>query len=560
MEREEYLNSYLPQLVKEFLTPRQAAQLKDLPLVGPGGLRRQLGGISLEFFARAYFPEYFTAPVAPFHRAAYRELDGILGRPPAGARLVRAWPRGHAKSTIYNFFTPVNAVLYGKRHFLVQVSDTETQAQTFLGDIRSAFENNEKILEDFGDVRGDIWRADMISVRSVGGEVCWIAALGAGSGIRGLRKAQYRPDWICLDDLMNDESVLTVERINKLYTWFNRALLNIGTAQTDVVAVGTVLAYDDVLDRLLRSPSWDAQKYTAVVRWSDSPLWDEWRKVYTDLSVSKNERTRRAREFFERHRREMLAGTEVLWPEGRPYVELMEILTDIGDVAFWAEYQNEPVDPSECPFNPEWFRYYDDEELERVRILDVVAALDPSLGKSRLSDYTAFITLGRGDNGFIYVLDAVVERMTPDRIITMVLEKARRYKYTRVGVEVNQFQDLLRLQLLREAQAQGVYLPVAEIRHNKDKVMRIQTLIPYVKNGYIRFKRDQTLLLHQLQGFPKARHDDAPDALEMAARLIAQGPTIGPMVPGEPAGRTYRQLEDDEDGPYARAAGFYDYA
>ena len=76
MEREEYLNSYLTQLVKEFLTPRQAAQLKDLPLVGPGGLRRQLGGISLEFFARAYFPEYFTAPVA---RSTGRRTGSLMG-------------------------------------------------------------------------------------------------------------------------------------------------------------------------------------------------------------------------------------------------------------------------------------------------------------------------------------------------------------------------------------------------------------------------------------------------------------------------------------------------
>ena len=547
----------LADLIKEFLTPEQLRRLADMPLTGPNGLRRQLGELNLEFFARAYFPEYFTHPVPAFHKEAYAELDRILNQPPRGARLVRAWPRGFAKSTIYNFFTPLNAALYGKRHFLVQTSDTETQAEMFLGDIKSAIENNSWLLEDFGDVRGDTWRSDMISIKATTGATVWIAALGGGSGIRGLRKAQYRPDWISVDDMENDDSVVTIERINKLWAWFNRALMNLGTATTDVVVVGTVLAYDCVLDRLLRSPTWDAVKYAAVTAWSESPLWDEWRRIYTDLSLSKEKRVTASREFFDNNKEEMLAGTEVLWPEGKPYVVLMEVLADVGDVAFWAEYINEPVNPEECPFDPSWFKYYSDDEFRRVRILECVAALDPSLGKSRLGDYTAFVTLGRGDNGLIYVLDVVIERMTPDKIIDLVLAKAKQYKYTRVGVEVNQFQDLLRMQLIRESALREVYLPIVELRHNKDKVIRVQSLIPYVKNGYVRFKRDQTLLLHQLQGFPKLRYDDGPDALEMAVRLVSQGPAMSPMMSGE-VDRRWGADDDDED--VGHAAHFYHYA
>src|SRR5690606_40970544 len=82
-------------------------------------------------------------------------------------------------------------------------------------------------------------------------------------------------------------------------------------------------------------------------------------------------------------------------------------------------------------------------------------ALPISLGKSRLGDYTAFITLGKGDNGFIYVLDAVIERMTPDKIIDMVIEKSKEFKYSRIGVEANLFQDLLRMQLRSEERRVG---------------------------------------------------------------------------------------------------------
>ena len=51
--------------------------------------------------------------------------------------------------------------------------------------------------------------------------------------------------------------------------------------------------------------------------------------------------------------------------------------------------------------------------------------------------------------------------------------------------------------------------------------MRVETLQPDVKNGYILFRRDQTLLLQQLSQFPQGAHDDGPDALE-GARTLAR--------------------------------------
>lgn len=42
-----------------------------------------------------------------------------------------------------------------------------------------------------------------------------------------------------------------------------------------------------------------------------------------------------------------------------------------------------------------------------------------------------------------------------------------------------------------------------------------------VKNGYILFRWDQTLLLRQLQEFPLGTHDDGPDALE-GSRALAR--------------------------------------
>jgi predicted phage terminase large subunit-like protein len=135
----------------------------------------------------------------------------------------------------------------------------------------------------------------------------------------------------------------------------------------------------------------------------------------------------------------------------------------------------------------------------------------------------------------MYVLDADLERRHPDRIIQDVLEKARWLRrefgaqYTAFGAETNQFQWFLKERLAAESAAAGIYLPLVEVRAASDKVLRIQSLQPDIRNGYLLFSRDQTELLRQLEQFPLGRHDDGPDALEGAVRLCKQGPRLGTM-------------------------------
>jgi len=57
------------------------------------------------------------------------------------------------------------------------------------------------------------------------------------------------------------------------------------------------------------------------------------------------------------------------------------------------------------------------------------------------------------------------------------------------------------------------------VTHTSDKLGRIQSLQPLVKAGTIQFSRRHKTLLDQLRYFPKADHDDGPDALQMAVEV-----------------------------------------
>ena len=507
------------------------------PLKGENGIRRALAAMDLAYFGRAYLPHYFSRPSPQFHAeldTLWREgvLKGVmpigddakLVDAQDGCRRATAAPRGHAKSTNLTFKGSLHAAVYRYKRYIIILSDTSDQANGFLSAIKDELEDNGAIREDFGDLTGGVWRENVI-ITSQGVR---IDAIGAGQKIRGRKHKNWRPDLMVLDDIENDENVRTVEQRKKLENWFYKAVSKAGDTYTDIVYIGTLLHYDSLLAKVLKNPAYRSVKYKAVQSFSTSPLWETWESIYTDLG---NEgRELEAKKFFEENREEMLAGTKVLWEEKLSYYDLMVTRVSEGEASFNSELQNEPVNPDDCLFNEEWFDYYNPEDMDFSSAdFRFYGFVDPSLGKNRRADYSAILTGAlEVPTGYLYILDADIARRHPDAIISDVLQKAdwiqRTYgkRYVKFGVETVQFQWFLKEQLAKSSARARIYLPIEEVPQSSDKVLRIQTLQPDIKNKYIKFSRRHKLLLEQLQYFPMADHDDGPDALE-GLRTIAQG-------------------------------------
>ena len=533
-------------LLKDFLkrddTPERVRLRREfeagLPLTGEDGLRRKLGAIDMEFFGRAYFPHYFSRPSPEFHR----ELDaiwqqGVLkGRYPLtpadtkaisrlpGVRRAVAAPRGHAKSTNLTFKGTMHSTLYGYKHYPIIISDSSEQAEGFLDNIRVEFEENTAILEDFGSLAGSVWRSNVLVTKTN----IKIEAIGSGKKIRGRKHRNWRPDLIILDDVENDENVRTPEQRKKLKDWFDKAVSKSGDDYTDIVYIGTLLHYDSLLAKTLTNPAYRSIKYKAVIQFSQADdLWQQWESIFTDLS--NDDRESEALAFFQAHKEAMLEGTQVLWEEKLSYYDLMVMRVSEGEASFNSEEQNEPINPDDCLFMEEWFDYYNEAEVNfGDPAFDFFGFIDPSLGKTKRSDFSAIVTLAKHKgSGYMYVVDADIERRHPDRIIADVLAKERWLRasfghgYRKLGAETNQFQWFLKEELAKASAKAGLYLPIEEVQQTSDKVMRIQTLQPDVKNKHIKFNRRHKRLLEQLTQFPMGAHDDGPDALE-GARSIAK--------------------------------------
>lgn len=544
---DDYMN-YLSDLILEYLPKHfteeeiQAIEDAEIPLTGPNSLRYQLGAIDYEFFGRSYFSEFCNLLPCEFHHEQYKEMKRIEDSG-GGETIITAAPRESAKSTLWNTIYTANNAVYGKKHYIVLVSDSSDQAVDDLKQVKTALEENEYILEDFGRLKSDsLWKSDAILTKT---DVL-ICAKGSGKKIRGIKHKQWRPDLIILDDVENDENVQSADQRKKLLNWFNKVVMNAGSKYTDVVVIGTILHYDGLLNNLLKKPGYRRRKYKAVIEDSLSPLWDDWAKIYTDLSKSLIEdpltgeagNIKEAREFFEAHREEMEAGSKVIWPESKDLYYYKRKLIDLGPAAYNSEYQNEPIDPDTAWITPADFQYYDDEGslgLPALNACIVKGALDPSMGKNGNSDLSSFCTMARDFNGYLYVVESDAQRRSPDNQILDLFIKHKRFNYQEFYIEDVAFQAYFAGNVQKESAKNGTYINiVTEPKPKGDKHSRIKAqLQPMIKNGYIKFSRRQQSLIEGLIYLGSVKYDDEPESLQMVAALFAQMATdfVHTMMP-----------------------------
>lgn len=514
------------QLLKEY---RAGAEL-----AGPNGLRKQLGAIDLGYFGRAYLPHYFVRESPRFHeeldniwiKGVMKELNPLESRKELsrakGVRRGIAASRGHAKSTNFTFKDTLHAVVYEYKHYPIILSDSSDQAEGFLEDIKTELEENQAIINDFGILKGRVWKSSVMLTSTD----IKVEAIGSGKKIRGRRHHNWRPDLILLDDIENDENVNTPEQRRKLESWFYKAVSKAGDTYTDIVYIGTILHYDSLLSKVLKNPEYHCIKYRGVISFaSNQTLWDLWEAIYVDLENPGRQEDARA--FFETNREEMLEGTEVLWEAKLPYYDLMIIRISEGEASFNSEIQNDPVDPAAATFNEEWFDYYDETTIDFTDTRFVfVGANDPSLGKNKKSDTSSIIVIAKDtSSGYMYVLEASIEKRKPDAIIDDAIEVSRRLKRDqkkplyKFGVETVQFQHYFKDVMAKKSAEVGEYLPIEEINSVQNKRARIESLQPFVKNKYLKFNAKHKTLLQQMKEYPMGRNDDGPDGLEMAVRL-----------------------------------------
>jgi len=456
------------------------------------------------FFASYYLSEFFSEEPASYQRvlvdiinkervekdhieALKREIHSkyhkLLYPIPKLKGIVDIEPREHGKSTRMSFAYPLWRVLTGRSKFVVIIASSQRLANKILRDIKYELVDNPKILEDFGEQKGNVWSADFIELKNGSA----IMASGAGASIRGARHRQHRPDLVICDDILKDESARSPVQRENIYDWFKRAVIPLGKDAL-IVVVNTIFHHDDLPSRLLKEieqrtlRNWLGLRFSAIKE-NGTPLWEaHWSKK-----------------------------------------DLEEKRLVLGSAKFATEYMNEPVADDEAVFKPEWIRYYTDAELPPRSRLEVAMGIDPATGKTH-GDYSAYVVVGKDkESGKIYVLEAYGKKISPERFADAIIQAYKVWEPKTILFEEIAFQEIYKDLVLKKASKEGIHLPIRGVKHKLSKAERIFRLAPLVENGLLLFKENQRLLIDQLLMFPKGDHDDLPDALEMAIRVLEMG-------------------------------------
>lgn len=487
-------------------------------------------------FAVRYFGHYLKKPSSKFHRYLYGYLNRQFSKKNRKSfKKAIAAPRGGAKSSIISVILPLWCICYEKKHFIIIVSDTATKAESFLEDLKRELLLNEKLMRDFPHAigKGPMWRANEIITNND----IKVKVFGTGNNIRGERYGIYRPDLLIGDDIESRESVKSVIIREDIRTnWFNKDVLFIGGDEnkTDFLIVGTILGKDALLNQLMdpkEYPDWDSKRFAAVIKFSMSDKWKTWEAIYKDRLNAF--RVNEAYQYFKDNKDEMLEGTEVLWPEGENYYKLM--VAKISDESgFTSEKQNDPSDPTKILVRREELTFKNFKTNPDIQAIlknprtNYYISIDPSLGKNKTSDNSVITTLARCSiTGALLVVDIDVERRNIDKQVMDLLKKCDKYKPQKVAVETNAFQIVIAENLRKLSKKLHIYVSIEELQNYSDKHMRIEGIIPLLKDGTVIFDSHK---LTENQSYNYAideivtyqlgvKHDDVPDGLEQCIRI-----------------------------------------
>lgn len=321
------------------------------------------------------------------------------------------------------------------------------KAREVLRDIKYELENNERIKNTYGDLRGDKWHEDLIITR----DGFQFKVGGRGTQVRG-----FRPTLLICDDLDDDEEVESDERLEKAFKWWDKAVMNtIDEDDYQVFVIGTTLEEVSLLTYIADIPSFKDYTYQAYIGGIQE------------------------------------SGRE-LWPSKWPHEKLQRRKADIdhgGQRAFAAEFMNEPQ-PSESPiFEREWFQQYEaDSEAFRKVLKDgvhTVITCDPAISRADGSDYTAIVTLSAtlDKDPDIYLRVGGVKRAhwTLATTTSQIFNLYDEFQAAEIGVEAVAYQRALADEVRKMLDECHRHAHVRAIQVDTDKERRANRVAPMVQ-------------------------------------------------------------------------------
>lgn len=325
---------------------------------------------------------------------------------------------------------------------------------------------------------------------------------GVGGSITG------KPaDLFIIDDPLNPHDVYvsgnTMEKVNN---WFSNV------AMTRLSPVGRQLMLI-IMQRLHDNDLCGYLERTFPRRFNEGV----WRKLV--VSAEKDEKGNHG-SFFPKFFPLNQADND-LYNGDEPKITLQErrenMTSELGANYYSAQFLQDPVDIENAEFKREYFRYFKETDLHD-KSLKTILAVDPALSEKQSADKSAISVISVDEEGNFYRRASFAGRVNPDILIEKIFQIQSAFNCP-VVIEDVAFQRVFIENVRKMMAVKKIFFEIRPIKPRGNKEVRISTTLGHLYKAYKIFHLENDKFSEfeeELTRFPKGRHDDEIDAMEMA--------------------------------------------
>lgn len=382
----------------------------------------------------------------------------------------------------------------------------------------------EDLIEDNADTQAAdkkiVWRADAVQV--IRRKMCkepTLQATSVGSNITGMHF-----DLIILDDIINDDTTATAEKMEKTLEWARDVESILDPPQSVLCGhLGTFEMREIVGD----------EQIVVGTRYAKGDFYEYLEQNQEELEYS----------IFKRniYKNGKDDSDGFIFPEKFTPIYVDRLKKRLGTRRFGSQYLNAIITAEEQILHSENITWYASNSVEvidrKVRIsvpggevIDIFPFLvvDPAISQKKTADNSVVMVGGIDYNRNLYIIDMFVGKVTPDNLVKEIFRLADKWQVRAAHVEVVSFQQALIYMIRQKFQE---YRPIAliEYRPKGDKKARIEThLEPLFTNHKVympQWMSANTQLMEEIYYFPApSAHDDTLDAMAMICECASPTP------------------------------------
>lgn len=452
-------------------------------------------------FAKYYFPHYIKYDPAPWHRTLSKifhdtKIDAHSGRPywsvtpeivreladqhrpefqdiPQPCERLRAMvlcaPREQAKSTYFGRILVIWGLLYGYFRFVTVFRSNADLANSFIQDTATEFEDNQRLINDFGNLKGKVWKEGMYSFKNGAAMV----SLGRGASVRGLIKREKRPDMIICDDLVTDQDAKSSKALAGLYDWLFSAVVNLSKDAT-MFFLNTIYNTSDPQSRMLQR-----------IQKRELPGW-----------------------FGVRLSAEIVDGKRALWEEYWPISACQQKKQEIGTIKYSTEYQSILMVDGSKLIREEWLKFIP-KGHENINEYELAVGIDPN---AEGSDDVCCCLMGRHKIRGSYHIFAIwlKDYGSITDLVDTVVGWWERYSPGIYAFEDVAFQKVYQKLVQEALLSQHIDIPFIGAPAKGSKPERARSIGAYSENGSFTYEGDleDSTAIYRLTHFPETGLND----------------------------------------------------